>query len=412
LRFELKVPSCVLTSFDLELPADRTATVVGNSCLLSGPQPGSTPDRRIWHLLCSGTLPIDLLIRRTSPSGDTQPLVLARLRTRQKLGADLLEADYDCNLEVLHGGIRELLCQGDAALHPTAVTVGNAEIETWEVSPGPAPGAPFNLRIRLRERSEGNLSLHIHCLATAAPKDRWTSPALRLNSGVFQGETLVLQLSPEVRLEDWRPGSYELTTAAPEADGGQTLTLQSGLREVPQQGKSEIRNPKSEQQGGGPVSDFGFRISDLRPSARIQIQEPEFRVHEVTWWRIGSDTASAIVQIDYEMVRGRLFRLPVLLPANWNLDRVELRPKELLSNWSPLSAERGQTYLIVELQRPLESPTTVRLTLQLRPATVWPIFLHENQAKPAPFSVSFPEILPQRARLSSAALAIKIDPLY
>src|SRR5260370_260449 len=41
LRFELKVPSCVLTSFDLELPTDRIATVVGDTCLLSGPNPAA-----------------------------------------------------------------------------------------------------------------------------------------------------------------------------------------------------------------------------------------------------------------------------------------------------------------------------------------------------------------------------------
>src|SRR5262249_15608575 len=70
LRFELKMPSCVLTSFELELPADRVATVVGENCLLSGPQPAAVPDHRTWRLLCGGSTPVNLLIRPTSASSE------------------------------------------------------------------------------------------------------------------------------------------------------------------------------------------------------------------------------------------------------------------------------------------------------------------------------------------------------
>ncbi|HLJ98123.1 MAG TPA: hypothetical protein VKU02_33495 [Gemmataceae bacterium] len=385
LRFELKVPSCVLTSFELELPADRTATVVGDTCLLSGPHPASSPDQRTWRLLCGGVAPIDLLVRRVSSAGDSPPLVLARLRTKQRLAVDLLEADYEFNLDILHSGVSELVCEGDPILQPTAVSIGNAEIETWEVRRGPTPGAPFRLRILLHEALEGNLSLRVHCVAAVAPTDRWTSPALRLKGGVFQGETLLLQLAPDVRLEDWQPGGYKLLTAASEPTGGQTLTLQSGL---------------------------STGATMARPNAQIRIQEPEYRVHELLWWHIGADSAALTVQIDYEIVRGRLFRLPIVLPANWYLDHVDLHPKELLWNSTPLSGERGQTVLIVELQRALESPGTLRLTLHLRPANSWPIFSRENKAKPAAFSIPFPQVLPQRARPSAGALAIRIDPLY
>src|SRR2546429_3582555 len=52
LRFELKVPSCVLTTLDLELPADRTATLLGENGLLSGPEPSSGAHQRTWRLLC------------------------------------------------------------------------------------------------------------------------------------------------------------------------------------------------------------------------------------------------------------------------------------------------------------------------------------------------------------------------
>jgi hypothetical protein len=399
LHFQLRVPSCVLTSFDLECPADRVVNLVGENGLLSGPQPAPSPDQRIWRLQGGGSSPADLLIRRTSAASERAPLVLARLRTRQKLAPDLLEADYDFSLEIAHGGIRELVCEGDPVLQPTAVTIGGAEVETWEVRPGPTPDGPFTLWIRLPDRvPENAFLLRVHCLAPVAPKKRWTSPALRLKGAVPQGETLVLQLSPEVQLADWQPGSFELIKATSDVGGEQSLTLQSGLGEEPKSGSRAREAP-------GP-------LRSLRPGAQLRAPGSEYQARQVAWWQVGPDTASLTVQIDYEVDQGRLFRLPLLLPANWSVDRVELSPGDLLRNWTLLPADRGQTQLIVDLQRPLETPSTARLTLQLRPASAWPIFSPDPKSRPAEFSVPFPEILPLGARLWDGALAIRIDLLY
>jgi hypothetical protein len=406
LQFELKLPSCVLSTIELELPADRTAMLIGDNGLLFGPQPASRADRRLWRLFCSGAPPIDLLIRQTSAAHEPPPLVMAHLKTTQKLAPDRVEADYDFNLEVLHGSIHELLCEGDPALHPTAVSIGTTEIETWEVRPGPTPHAPFRLWIGLPERFQGLLPLRIHCLASAAVTDRWTSPALRLKNAVFQGERLQLQIAAELRLEDWRAGGFELTKAAVEPNGGQTLTLESGLAEAgPKKGSDPLT-----REGQTPFSDPLPRTQ--RPSARLRVQEPEFRTRQMAWWQIGPDSSSLTVQIDYEMVRGRLFRLPVLLPADWSVDRVDSSPPDLLRNWTPMPSVGGQTLLIAELQRPLEMPSSARLMLQLRPAKTWPAFTPGKTPKPAEFSVPFPEIHPQGTRLWEGALAIRIDPLY
>jgi hypothetical protein len=399
LRFQLRVPSCVLTSFDLECPADRTITLVGDNGLLSGPLPASAPDQRIWRLQCGGYSPVDLLVRQTPAASESAPLVLARLRTQQKLAPDLLEADYDFSVEVLHGSIRELVCEGDPTLRPTAVTIGSAEVESWEVQPGPAADAPFRLVIRLPERfPENPLPLRIQCLAPVMPKRRWTSPGLRLRGAIFQGETLELHLSPEVQLEDWRPGSFELTKGVPEAAGKQWLTLQSGLGEEPR-----VSNAKPAASGPPHL---------LRPSARLRVPAAEYRARQVAWWHVGPDATSLTVEIDYEVVHGRLFRLPLLLPANWSLTRVDVEPPDLVRKQSPIPAERGQTQLIVDLQQPLEAPSTARLTLQFRPTNPWPLFSHNQRVRSAEFAVPFPEVVPPGARLWDAALALRIDPLY
>lgn len=407
LRFELKVPSCVLTSFDLELPADRTVTLPGENGLLVGPQPASEPDCRTWRLLCSGTSPIDVLIRPTPAPKEPPPLVLARLRTRQKLAPYVVEANYDFSLKVFHRGLRELLCEGDPAQRPTAVSISAAEIDSWEVRPGPTPEAPFQLRVQLREPFQGDsLSLRVHCLAPAVPRDRWTSPTLRLQDAVVESESLSLQLAPEVRLEGWQPGGFEITEAVALGNGGQTLTLEAGL--------AGASSAQREEQGssGGTLGAPRSALRTARPSARLRIQEPEYRARQISWWQIGPDTAALTVEIDYTVVDGQLFRLPVALPAHWNLDRVELSPSDLLRNWIPMPPENGQSLVIVNLQRPLAAPDTARLTLQLRPTGPWPAAARRRETNPSELALPFPEIVPQGARLWDGVLAIRLDPVH
>jgi hypothetical protein len=413
LRFEVKVPSCVLTTLELELPADRTATLLGDNGLLSGPQPSSDPHQRTWRLLGGSSPSIDLLIRPTSAANATQPLILARLRTEQRLKPHLVEADYDFNLEVLHGAIRELWCEGDPVLRPTAVSVGNTEIETWELRPGRTPESPFSLRIQLAERFQGDLfSVRVRCLAPVDSTKRWTSPALRLKGAVSQGETLSLHLSPDVQLDDWQPGSFGLTRATAESNGGQALSLEAGSGAAP---KSSAADSVEQGTRGAETSAHIAPHSGLdasRPSARLQSREPDYRARELAWWHIAADNASLNVQIDYEIARGRLFRIPVSLPANWTLERVDLSPSDLLRNWITMPGEHDQSIVIVELQRPLESSAHCRIDLQLRPANTGPVGSPGNRANAPESFLSFPEIVPQGTRSWDGALAIRIDPVY
>src|SRR5207249_790456 len=94
------------------------------------------------------------------------------------------------------------------------------------------------------------------------------------------------------------------------------------------------------------------------------------------------------------------------------LDRVDLRPANLLRSWTPMPPDRGRTLLIVELQRSLEPASSGRLTLQLRPAKTWPITSQANSATVAELSLPFPEIVPQGTRFWDGILAVEINPLY
>ena len=63
-----------------------------------------------------------------------------------------------------------------------------------------------------------------------------------------------------------------------------------------------------------------------RPSARIQVPGPEYKVRQLLWWQIDAERPVLTAQLTYEVLNGRLFALPVTLPAGWEVEQVE--PKE------------------------------------------------------------------------------------
>src|SRR5262249_34312074 len=134
---------------------------------------------------------------------------------------------------------------------------------------------------------------------------------------------------------------------------------------------------------------------------------------------------SLTLQIAYEVQQGRLFQLPVLLPANWEVERVELNPAGLLQNWSvrpPALAIPGankagvipaRSTLLVDLQRPLTAvaasevagppgarPRPVALTVRLQPVQPQPLLGRE---------LAFPQAQPLGAHLHEGAFAIEFD---
>jgi hypothetical protein len=419
-RFKLEVPPCALTSFLLDLPADRRILLPpGDSCLLSGPfpalrpaylaavsvapgaifpgvipwvglsliNPAPPPARLVWRIDCVGTSTVDLVVRQAGRAGQAPPLVLTRLQSSQTLTPGWVEADYDFSLEVLHDAIGEIVCRCDPSLRPISVGVRNGELETWEFTPGLTPGAPATLRIRLPEPYQGSaLPVHLHCLAPLRRGQPWTSPSVEVVGAVPRGETLQLQVAPELRLDDWQAGDYDLVKSAA-TPGGQVLTLQMGL--------------------GQPAAPDTSR---RRPRAWIQMQEPEFRVRQINWWRIRPENSALTVQLSYEVLRGRLFRLPIALPPDWTVDQIDGGTPGLLRNWTLMPVDQGRTVVIIDLRHPLQAAAVARLTLGLHPVKPLRIpFLGTNAAS-AETGLTFPVAEPLGARLREGALAISIDP--
>jgi hypothetical protein len=417
LYFDLRVPACPVASLELDVPADRVVAVLDRA-LLSGPHPAEKPDRRLWKVACGGRGQVRLLVRRPTLDGSSDrdtgaSLLLARQKTVQRLNPEGVEATFEFTLEALHAGVRELVCECDSSLRPTEVTVAN--LDTWEFRPGTGSGGdtgtPAGLIIRLREPlREG--TLQVRCLAPmgveheAPSAERqavaWTSPWIRLRGAVPRGETLELSFHPDLRIEDWHAGGFQVTGTAPvdpERPGSpQRLSLTGG--------------------GVGPEG-APAGTPPLRPSARLRPGGVQFRARQLAWWQLRATGMALTLQIHYEVIHGQLFELPILLPDDWDIDEVELTPPQLLRSWGMRPslaatsevgslAARGQV-LVVDLQRPLRAGPRPEGAGASRAAT---LILRLRPVRPGPVTgrkLPFPESVPLGALFREGALAIEFD---
>jgi hypothetical protein len=411
LHFDFKTPACAVANVELDLPADHGVNVSPDGSLLSGPFPGEKSDRSRWKIGFAGRSQLHVLIRHPTAANEPPPLVLATLKTVQELTPDFLQAEYQFDLQVPRQNVRELICECDAVLRPYDVKLPG--MENWELRTGKS-GTPNTLLIRMHEPLQGSGLLLVRCLAPLAEGIRkdsperkvglhpivWRCPELRLVQAVPRGETLVLRLHPDVRMDDWQPNGFRVTEATSEATGWHVLTLTGGGI-APDEGEKGSLDPADAR--------------TTRPTARFQVSGADYRARTVSWWQIRPGQESLTAQITYEVLQGHLFQLPVRLPAGWDVERVELSPPSLLRNWGQ-KLDGDRTLLTVDLHQPLTTPRLIpvtgffapspHLTLHLRPAPNPPHARRDGTAERP-----FPEVIPVDAHWSEGALAIDYAPL-
>jgi hypothetical protein len=376
LHFELQLPACALSSLELTLPREYEATTGGGPGLLAGPDDAGKADLRLWRLHSAGGAPVSLELRRTSGPKVVPALVLAGVRSRQRLLPHHVRAEYTLDLVVLHNAIGELVFDLDAPLEPTDVTLAGLPLRGWDVEHPKQGGAV--LRVRLREPVKGALPpLHVNCLAPLPPDQDWVSPALHLRGAMPRGEQLELRVDPEVTLERWQPGGMRLLKSETDAAGAQVLTLSDG--------------------GAGRAA---------RPSAHIQADGALVVVRQASWWQVGPHEAALTAELTYEVVRGRLFLMTVALPPagdGWQIDGVELtEPRDLMRTWVP-TTDKGRRVLLVELERGLKPRQQARLSVRLRAPGRPPL-------PPGGEALPFPQVAPLETGPLEGALAVSVEP--
>ena len=242
-------------------------------------------------------------------------------------------------------------------------------------------------------RSRGDWS-RIRCLGGLTAGQEWTSPALHLAGAILRREDLLLRFHPDLRLENWRPGSFRLVKPAP-ADL---------LAETP---------PNAWQVLALVSTGFDGEAGPRRPTVRLKSEGCDYRVRQLSWWQVCAGNSMLTVQLIPEVERGRLFHLPLLLPSGWQVDQVDLVPANSPPNWAVVP-EKGRYILVVDMPQAL-APTAgtapPRLTVRLRslpfsePAAV-------NGKEKLPPALPFPDLLCLDARFRQGALGISIDPAY
>ena len=78
LRFDLRIPACVLTSLELDLPAGRSLVSPREQCLVTGPFPGSGAGRERWVLEILNRTRVELRVRTAERQDRGTPLLVAR----------------------------------------------------------------------------------------------------------------------------------------------------------------------------------------------------------------------------------------------------------------------------------------------------------------------------------------------
>ncbi|MBY0456556.1 MAG: hypothetical protein K2V38_04410, partial [Gemmataceae bacterium] len=147
-RFELLVPQCPTSVFDLRLPVDQVPSA-GSEVLLTGPfdVPGR-PDRRSWKLRFGGRAKLEFTVRGTTRSAGATAALVAEY----DLEPGFLSAAFEYDLRPARGAVGEWAFTADPGLRVTEVLANNRA--GWAVDP-PAPTGARRVRVWLRQPSPG-----------------------------------------------------------------------------------------------------------------------------------------------------------------------------------------------------------------------------------------------------------------
>jgi hypothetical protein len=401
LRFRLDIPASSLASVEVELPEDRVIELTSENCLLSSAA-SANKGRRLWRIDCPGSSQVDFLVQRVIRAAQALPLLLARLRARQNITLDQIEADFDFNVEVVHGSLRELSFECDPELRPLSVSVRNIECESWEWQPGAAPGKHGRLQLRLPAPvPAGALAVRLHFLAPTVDRGPWRCPGVRLSGAGLLGETLQWVIAPEIALDDWQPGDFELVRLEEPAGGGQVLTLTTT-------GRQKAGTAAAKAEGAG---DQAKGVVPRRPRACLRIQTSQSRVRELLWWQIERHSQTLTAVLAYEGVRGSLVRMPIRLPADWKLEHVETTPAAALRQWVVVPVDKDWNRLVIEPVHALEPNQSLNVSLTLHRVT-FNAPSESTQDKEALSVLPFPQVRPEQTQMLETSLGVMIDPSH
>ncbi|HEV3235741.1 MAG TPA: hypothetical protein VGZ25_02055, partial [Gemmataceae bacterium] len=409
LRFKLETPPSAVATLELDTPSDQVVNEEVGDCQVSGPFPSDSPNRRLWKISFADRPKLYLTVRKLEGPGQPAPLIVVDQMTEQRISPETVLSEFRFNLTVLHQGVTNLQFICDSTLAPYKVVA--PKLEKWDLLPAPTADATSLLTIHLREPlRDGSIKVYCRSPIGQISKSKgeqtqgslWRSPFLHLAGSISIGETLKFFLHPDIAFEDWHANGFTLIESKSDTTQDRYWPHVLTLKGSEPFDHDQDKNNKPENL--------------LRPSAWIPRQRAEFGARTVMWWQESLSRSELLIQADYEVIKGKLFRLPLLLPSGWDVDRVKTSPPTLLRDWS-IRTENGRSVLDVTLQRsltagatstssPLVSQNTARLTVSMKPSEkpgARGVLSEKGRVIP------FPEIDVPEGRWQDRALAIDWD---
>ena len=267
-RLALALPAAAVRTLDLDLPADRTPVA---AAAVSGPFPGSAPDRRRWAVQFGGREPLVLELR-PPPDPAAGQLVRADRLMRWELAPGSARWTAEFAVETVRGPVSALTFALPPGLTLTATD--------------PPGGTTANGRVTVATTG-GRVVLSGFAPPPAGP---WTPPRVGLVGGLPGADTVVVSRSPELALVGCDPGGTRLTAI----DAGRTLTF------------------------AGPGT----------PSLTAAEAGPEVRTTEEQTWRVGRDESVLTLKLTAAVTRGPLDRLTLVVPPGFAPTTVRAVPDD------------------------------------------------------------------------------------
>ncbi|MEE3370876.1 MAG: hypothetical protein VX346_16170 [Planctomycetota bacterium] len=362
-RFSLALPASAITRIDLDLPSELEPAVEGAVVVLDKDvddrrdeetggnegaagqdtaQPLVMGQRRLWTVQTGGQTPVRLRVLSRDQS---------MLRPeRVQLGPE--SVDYVIGVSDLQVSFEIPLRVRDDPLEAVTLDIGS-EVEIHDLRwqdqvvpytelPGPEPGVrTFRVVLAQGVSSEESV-LRVLGSAPLRTGDVWPLPVARLREGIWREAQATLEIDNR---------SLQLLQVAPL--GGHEVFVESADPSITRL--------------------IQFHSAESAVAVVVARRTAEVTVDQGTTLRARAGTARADVVARVKALRGELFQLSSLIPADWDVELVEADPPDLLESFQVVpglstgsEAERlPQRRVVLQLARslPRDRNVTFRLTL-------------------------------------------------
>ncbi len=333
IRFPMRLPPAPHAVLSLTIPDNLTPTINPSEGILIGPinQQGDQNHRKLlWQIRFANSSQLDLIFRKNNLENH-QTNLRYRLRSVQELTANEARYRFDFNLEVARADLNSINLVHSNLLTPTDVIVNN--IASW--SDTRLNNKENLLQIHLREPLRtGKIEIIASGPIPLGENRPWLSPAISIQNGILQSETLECRIAPDLTLVDWHPHSFHLNKIETSSEGVRILFLES------------IHT--SNTQGTG------------RPQAKLQTLHHPLNIQENIRWVLNRDQESIQYRAKIQLSHGLLPQLQLQIPPNCELIAPEITPRELLPDFS-----KKQNQLQIDFTNPPNAKQTFELSFQL-----------------------------------------------